>query len=340
MIVILGDLHFRSDKDYFIEIGENIIKWFSSWKCNSPENELILAGDLVEQAAPGGLTISFLERFVNASKFSKIHICVGNHDDKKINGIQQLAYEFLSYKSNLTIYRTAQEVTIQNKKVLILPYYTGLNDLGLSMKEYYSSISTNKAFSNDYDLIVGHFSGDDVFFKEAPDCIQNLEKLRGRVCLGHIHTREVNPQRYIGSVYAGKKTENDYKRAAWVLDKDGKWVEDPLPIFNEFITITYPQDPPKTKALTPIYTILNCGSEVVAKQKYGNIHIRRVTTNIDDLGVEEKIDLDRSFESIKEFNIGVLFEKFVTESNMNLSEDIIQKCRKFFTSTNANDKTT
>lgn len=334
MIAILGDLHFRSDKEYFIEIGENIIKWFSNWKYNSPENELILAGDLVEQATPGGITISFLERFTNASKFKKIHICVGNHDDKKINGIQQLAYEFLNNKPNIIIYKTSKETTIQNKKVLILPYFSGLNDLGLTMKEYYSSIPFNRAFSNDYDLIVGHFSGDDVFFKEAPDCIQNLDNLKGRVCLGHIHTREVNPDRYIGSVYAGKKTENDYTRAAWILDDQGSWSEDPLPVFNEFISITYPNELPSSKAMTPVYTILNCGSEAVAKQKYGNIYLRRISSDCIDFGLEKKLSLDRSFESIREFNLRDLFEEFVKTSNLNLNEEVILRCRNILKSEN------
>lgn len=326
MICILGDLHFRSDKYYFIDVCEKVLQWFQCWKYNDEKNELILAGDLVEQAAPGGLTISFLERFISLSKFRKIHICVGNHDSKKINGIQQLAYEFLEHKKCVKIYRVAIEALIDNKKALILPYFTGLNDSGLTMKEYYSSIYQNKKFKNDYDLVVGHFSGDDVFFKEAPDCIQNLDKLSGRVCLGHVHTRSTNPNRYIGSVFAGKKGENDPTRAAWILSDEG-WSEDPLPIFNEFCTVTYPGPLPTTHAVIPIYTVLNCGSEVVAKQKYGDIQIRKVTSECIDAGTTKTEDLDRQIGSIKDFNIQELFEEFLKGKVTNIGVEVIDKCR-------------
>lgn len=325
MICILGDLHLRSDKKYFIDTCNKFLDWFRDWDWNKDSNELILAGDLVEQATPGGITISFLERLVSESKFKKIHICVGNHDDKKINGIQQLAYEFLNYKDNVIIYRAPREVTIDGHSALILPYYVGVNDLGLTMKEYYSNIPNNKKFKNDYDLVVGHFSGSDALFSELPDCIANLDRFSGRVCLGHIHTRTANPQRYLGSVFAGRKSENDYTRAAWGLDGNG-WQEYPLPLFNEFLTVTYPQDLPKSKALVPIYTILNCGSEDIARQRYGNIYIRRLTLDLVDSSVQKNSDLDRQLGSIKEFNIRELFEEFL-KSRSDISPDLASKCR-------------
>ena len=327
MICILGDLHFRSDKDYFIATCENVLSWFREWKFNSEKNELILAGDLVEQATPGGLTISFLEKFVSYSRFRKIHICVGNHDDKKINGIQQLAYEFLSNKLNVIIYRVATETIIGDKKVLILPYFTGINDSGMTMREYYSSIYKNPLFKNNYDLVVGHFSGPDVLFSDSPDCASNLEKLNGRICLGHIHTRNINPKRYIGSIFACKKSENDYTRAAWICDKSGKWSEDPLPLFNEFISVTYPQELPDTKALVPIYTVLNCGSEKIAKQKYGNIFIRRSTAFNNEDSKSSRLDLDRSFKPIKAFNIRELFNIYAKEAC--LDPEVVSKCEKY-----------
>ena len=324
MICILGDLHFRSDKNYFIKVCKEFINWFKTWKLNAKGNNLILAGDLVEQAAPGGLTISFLEQFINSSNFDNVYICVGNHDEKKINGISQLAYEFLSEKSNVHIYKKATEVLIENKKVLILPYYVGVNELGLTMSEYYSSLYRNKAFHNDYDLVVGHFAGEDGSFAGATDCVKNLDKLKGRVCLGHIHTRNVNPARYIGSVFAGKKNENDYHRAAWVLGDS--WFEDPLPLFNEFITITYPDSLPTTEALVPIYTVLNCGSENIAKSYYGDIYFRKVTASFDDIGLVKRDSLDRQFTSIKDMNIGDLFKEFISSQNPPFSKEIIAEC--------------
>lgn len=326
-ICILGDLHFRSDRDFFIQVCEEFLKWFKAWDKNAPSNELVLAGDLVESAtSPGGLTISFLERFYQSSRFNKIHICVGNHDLKKINSISQLAYDFFEYKENIVIYRVATETTIASKKALILPYFSGLNEYNQTLAEYYSSIPDNPRFSNDYDLVVGHFSGSDASFPGATDCVQNLEKFSGRICLGHIHTRTTNPQRYLGSIFAGRKNENDYTRSAWILEND-TWYEDQLPLFNEFLTVTYPEDLPKSKALIPIYTVLNCGSEALAKQKYRDICIRRVSSEFEEQSVKSTLDLDRQFSSIRDLDTKALFEEFIKTQDPPLSDAVIEDCK-------------
>ena len=98
MIAILGDIHFSSSKDYFIATCESFLSWFKSWKVNSSENSLILAGDIVQSSINGGIVIDFLERFYTYSRFKEIHIVVGNHDCKISDGRSQLAYEF--YKNN------------------------------------------------------------------------------------------------------------------------------------------------------------------------------------------------------------------------------------------------
>jgi hypothetical protein len=325
MICVLGDLHLRSDKDYFIETCKKFISWFSTWKYNTKGNNLILAGDLVEQAAPGGLTISFLEQFINASRFDSVHICVGNHDEKKINCISQLAYEFLNEKPNVFIYKKATEICIENKKILVLPYYVGINELGLVMNEYYSSLYKNRAFRGNHDLIVGHFAGEDCSFAGAPDCIQNLDKLKGRLCLGHIHVRDANPSRYIGSVFACRKNENDSTRAAWILGDDDV-IEDRLPMFNEFLTVSYPNPLPSSNALVPIYTISNCGNESTAKSLYGDIFIRKITASSEDVSLAKKEFLERQFLSIKDINMLDLFKDFLSSRETPFSTEVVKEC--------------
>ena len=46
-IVALGDIHFRDDHPYFMEVCENFLEWYSSWERNNSDNSLILTGDLV-----------------------------------------------------------------------------------------------------------------------------------------------------------------------------------------------------------------------------------------------------------------------------------------------------
>ena len=40
MIVVLGDIHFRSDYPWFVESAEHFLKWFDDWDLNTPNNEL------------------------------------------------------------------------------------------------------------------------------------------------------------------------------------------------------------------------------------------------------------------------------------------------------------
>ena len=325
-ICILGDIHFASHKDFLIATCEKFLEWFKNWERNSPENYLILTGDLVHDYINGGVVINFLERFIQTSRFKEIHICVGNHDMNKYQNLDQLAYEFYNNKPNVFIYKKAAKAKIGSLNTLILPYFTGINDEGKTMSEYYSNIWKNKEFKDHYDLTVGHFCGEDNSFPGATDCVKNLDKINtDKLCLGHIHTRHINPRVYIGSVYAGRKNENDYTRSAWVCDEEG-WKEERLPIFNEFITFSYPDPLPNSKSLVPIYTILNCSSEKLARDKYGNIFIRRSTIEAADF-IAKKLDNEANFNYIKNINIPELFKEFLKVQSPLLNEDVINNCK-------------
>jgi len=107
------------------------------------------------------------------------------------------------------------------------------------------------------------------------------------------------------------------------------WKEEKLPLFNEYVTVTYPDELPKTRAIIPIYTILNCASEAVAKSKYGNIFIKRVTTESIDFSTQKKIDIDRQFSSIKEIDISELFDAYVKSQETPLDKSVIDDCKRF-----------
>lgn len=326
--MFLGDVHFRSDKPYWRKACEEFLEWFRTWKENNKDNALILLGDLVDTSVNGGTVIEYLERFYNYSNFKEIHICVGNHDVKKINGETQLAYEFYLRKPNVFIYKESTEVKIGDKKALFCPYYLGQDKNGLTMSEKYSHISTNKKlFSNDYDFVVGHMCGEDCSYPGAIDCISNLDDVSGRVILGHIHSRFTNPRRYIGSVFAEKKNENDSSRCYFYLEGD-TWGEVKLPVFNEFINVSYPNELPNTDAIVPIYTILNCKDEKTARELYGDIYIRKVTINATE-SIKNKLFEDQSdFNSIKNFDIMDLFEEYILLKKDTLQRESIEECRK------------
>lgn len=317
MICILGDIHFTSRKKYFTDICYSFLEWFKNWEKNNNDNTLILAGDLVDSHLNGGVVIDLLEKFITYSNFKEIHIVVGNHDKKKQDGYDQLAYEFYKNKPNIFIYEDLTEKEIEGQRILFLPYY--LNG-STPMNVRYSNLYKIK---KEYDLIVGHFSEPNTSFPGSIDCISNLDKIKTKkICLGHIHTRQQNPDIYIGSIYAGRKNENDNTRSAWYYD--GEWKEERLPIFSEFITVTYPNKLPESNALFPIYTILNCGNENLARKKYGNINIRRVTT--DSSEIINKSELDFEFNSIKNIDINTLFKDFKEEKK--LPEEVAFECEE------------
>ena len=326
-IVFLGDIHFRDDKDYFRRVGEIFLDWYKSWEYNTPDNYLCLAGDLVENPLLSGTVADFLEKFAIWSKFKEVHICVGNHDVRKINDENQLAYEFFKNFDNFHIYEDATKITIEGKKGLILPYYKGQNFYGYTMSEFYSNLYDNKVYQEHFDFLLGHFNEDSMLFGGDVNPIRNIDKLDvDKIVLGHIHTRYIRPDMYIGSVFAGKKGENDTTRSAWILDDNG-WREERLPLFNEFITFQYPEALPKSNSKVPIYTILNCGSEHVARSKYGNIFIRKTTTDLVDTISRRKVSTDRSFENIKNLDLLTLYDSFVKSQIPPLPDDVAVECR-------------
>lgn len=323
MICILGDLHLSSRKPYILKACQEFLEWFRNWEKNREGNNLILAGDLVDSHINGGTVIDLLEKLIDYSKFDDIYVCVGNHDKKKADGYDQLAYEFYRNKPNVHVYEKAEEVIIEKKKVLFLPYFLGKNENGRTMNEEYH----HKHYRKTYDLIVGHFCAKDSSFSGSVDCVEDLENLKAKkVCLGHIHTRSIDPNKYIGSVYAGRKNENDKTRSAWYLEND-EWKEERLPIFTEFITLSYPEDLPKTNAIVPVYTILNCKDVATAKQKYGDIYLRRTTIDAVDIGYKKK-ELDFEFENIRNIDVKKLFEDFVKSFDVPLSREVEAECRK------------
>lgn len=329
MIVVLGDIHFRDDKPYWVETCNKFLDWFKNYDKNNRNNTLLLAGDLVEDKLLSGQVVDFLDRFLKYSNFKEIHICVGNHDKKEYHNKYQLAYEFYRNYPHVHIYEEAQEVSIEGLRTLVLPYYLGVNEEGLSMKDYYSNIYLNDKFLGEYGLVLGHFCDERFTAFGGSDCVSNLDKINAdKIILGHIHTRGVGEETtYIGSVFAGKKNENDYRRCAMVFD--GKsWTEDRLPLFNEFLSVTYPEELPKTKALVPIYTILNCSSESVASSKYGDVYIRRVTTDFMDSPLRKASDMDEDFSSIKQLDPKEIFFALKDNQEVPWEPEVVDLCIK------------
>ena len=327
MICLLGDIHFNSSKDYYRDICEAFLNWYRDWKHNKSTNTLILAGDLVESAANAGVVIDWLTRLLDYSRFNHIYVCAGNHDKKIISGIPQLAYEFYKSRDNVTVLETITRTNIEGAEILFLPYYSGVNASGLSMHDFYSNLYKTDEYSKHFDFVVGHVGGPDALFEGSNECIDNLDKLNtDRLCFGHIHTRSSNPRRYLGSVYACKKNENDNTRAAWLYDPITRcWSEDRLPVFSEYLTVSYPEELPITDAIVPIYTILNCTSIELAKKEYGDIRIRKAVSTPYEIA-ESSDSTATPASSTRSMSLQDLFRDFVASQSPPLDETVLKKC--------------
>jgi calcineurin-like phosphoesterase family protein len=319
LLAILGDIHFSSSKDYFVATAEAFLAWFKTWDKNNEDNELLLLGDLVHSSVNGGVVVEFVERLWIYSQFNRIHIIPGNHDVKRRDGLDQLAYEFLRHKDDVTIYDRITSVEIQGMNVLMMPHYIPLPGEP-PMLEYYSR--AHELFPDEYDLVVGHFMEESLAFGTS-DAVFNLGKLNAsHICLGHLHTRS-NPEIYVGSVYPNRTNENDSSRAA-ILFEAGRRFEEPLPVFCEFLTVQHPEPLPETKALVPIYTITNVASEKLAKLRYGDIFIRKVVQGMSIPGKSE-MTLGRS-EFAQALNVSELFNGFMRAQEPPMERRVASIC--------------
>lgn len=328
MVVLLGDTHLSSAKPYFREISERMVEWIKTWEFNSPEHDLVLLGDLVDSAVNGGLVMKYLDEMITSLKFRSVHIVKGNHDYKKVDGVEQLAYEYLKSARfhNVHIYEELTEATIGGLRFLLMPYYSRTTDEP-SMVDTYSNVW--RTHKGPYDVVVGHFA--DEKFPFGSDTVQNVEKINTtHICLGHIHTR-VDPRIYIGSMYPCNVSEGKTNRAAWIFDERGNRSEELLPEFARFSYVKYPEDLPESEALVNIYSIYGA-TEQVARSKYGDIYIRKTISSL-----EEKKAEDQEVEKISGFsdlNQKDLFREFVKSRGTPMDRRVFTKCLSLLPDTN------
>ena len=322
MLVIIGDLHLSSLREHHRIIGEEFLKFYENWELNNPDNEVLFVGDLVQSAINGGVVIDFLERLYVTSRFKKIHLLKGNHDEKRRDGVLQLSYEFLRNKASVCIYDRLTITNIQGHKILMLPHYIPVDDEP-PMYTYYSSLHETELKDEEFTLIAGHFMrAEDAFSKN--DGVANLDKLKSKyLCLGHLHTR-MYPHIYIGSVYPNKINEHEPNRAAWIIDDNGEKSEFKLPPFAEFITVNYPDPLPKTDSLVPIYTITGCNSEKLVYAKYGKIHLRKIVRGLDITSKKDGIVIHTL--DTKTLTSKALFREFLKAQSAPINRSTAQLC--------------
>jgi hypothetical protein len=260
-------------------------------------------------------------------KFKKIYVLVGNHDIKlNKNGEPVLSFQFLERIPNIEIIKTFGSKSIEGLNTLFLPFIfpDGVHSVA-DYEKLPKEVSSEK-----YDLIVGHFA--DMSTNAYPGKLVDISQLKAlHYALGHVHTPET---RYVGSVVPNNIGEAGVPRFIRVYSKDKKEQLLPIPPICDYLTVNFPDELPKKTVDIPIYTVYNCRDEAVARQKYGDIYIRKCVYDV-TLDTEAFNSLGQSLSNKGDNPVSLqeMYKEWSEKSD--ISNEIKEKAEKYlFLATN------
>jgi DNA repair exonuclease SbcCD nuclease subunit len=329
MLYVLGDIQFNISRQWQYEAGDAFLEWFDS-EINPPEDSSILqVGDLMDDSSNTGEVIRQVERFLNIckKKFKHTYLLVGNHDIARHKEKYLLSFDFAEEREHVTILRKPAEIlTIEDMKVLSLPYYREYENL-TNMERYYSHLP--KPITDEkFDLVVGHFAlnGTNGVFGETIKLPAELNYQH--IALGHIHIR--TNDYYTGSVFPIKVSEehSPEPRSIFVFNKKKDTTTKttiPIPKYIEYCTIEFNDELPAVDdSVIPVYTVRNAKTKEAVHQRYGEgIHVRKVI--IDSIETEENEDADIARDSsILNMDLKKAFNLWRKEKMMRLSPKVLK----------------
>lgn len=323
-LIAIGDLHLSDDRPWSFDVSSRVVDYIISHPTNTKDNTLVLLGDITDKAVISGQVISLLEKLFRGLKYEKVYVLRGNHELKK-NKVGQETYvlDFLrsdSY-SNIDIVDEVREFALDGNLYLMLPFF---NDDGKrSMKEEYEALR----FDHGFVAVFGHLQDNSLDLPGESIDLSNITTQNW--CLGHIH----NPSdHYLGSLIPNSTSEAHKIRSIVSFDGAGKEIM-LVRTITDYYDVVYPDPLPVADCDVPVYTVYNCTDESVAREKYGNIYIRKCvyevsmdieafkslgTSRMESLGTLSSKEMFADFRKTAKFNppeIGVLAEKYMTLTN-------------------------
>jgi len=326
MLICLGDIHFNDSRPWSVKTGYTFINWIKKWDKNNENNHLILLGDLTESAFLSGIVIEMLMQFFSCLKFKTVTIIKGNHDTKlSRSGSYGLTYSFLKNKDfkgfeNIKVADTLRVESIDNINVVMLPHIT--TDKGHSLRDY-ESLTESIYFNN--DLLVGHFA--DTSLQTVPYELIDIDYLKAKhVCLGHVHS---SGPHYAGSVVPNSISEVGTRYAVCYTKKGNEVVEqrEALPNILDYYEVKYPELLPPTEAMIPVYTIINCRDEDVARAKYGyEVYIRKCLYDV-SIDTESLHSITGSADQSRKLSVKDMFDNWV--KTMKIPDNILALAKRY-----------
>ena len=274
MIVVVGDLHVRREEPFFHSFVK-FQEWFTALPLNSPENTLILTGDVFHNPIPKSQDFKTVAKPVFKDlKFKKIYVLQGSHDYNRKWGS---SLDVLSIFDNVKIMDYPKQIQIDGLTFLFLPYYyKGTNDLP-AMKEYYEHLPESMQKN---DFIIGHFFEEhEKGFGEYCD----ISYLTGTRIFGHRHIPMQDY--YIGTPNITRYDERG-KDGHIEICYQNNVSSITVPKFLDYFDLDYEKDSKvlETNIPFPIFDVWNCPRKEVALEKYGPIWIRETHKKVEEAG--------------------------------------------------------
>ncbi len=363
---VLGDAHLSAETKWQAVISKNVVDWIRSHELNVEENEVILAGDLIDKYGSSPPSHHLVLQLLTAFKCHKVHVVVGNHDiEKTESGTgQNLAYAYIDTLSSperqYLLYEYPSVFKAGNLNCLAIPYYKAPTNSLVDLKHIPDGHSSSLEkwgidYSDkcEYDLCIAHhFVSHDKASFVPEEVTVDLRKLSRdskihakKVLAGHVHVSDSDPDVYLGSLYA-KKIDEQGQRYYWVHD-GSKWHKYVMPTLCTFISVKYGEKLPEIDLdsdplSTPVYTITQCPSIDKAHHYYGDdVLIRKVVSSWDHISKQQEFsDIDPSLYSgsregmISKLELMSRFEKMVLDDasewkKVDVSKDTLEKAVTF-----------
>ncbi len=350
-IYVLGDIHFSSTSEWKLNVGKNIVKYFTkefSPQVNNLEDECILLGDLFDQLTSPGSTYALMNDLYTGflSCFRKVYIIPGNHDYGifKSSQKEELTFSFLASKHNVEIIDDPYAVKIiQGKSCLFLPHIPNVGNIEKYYDKYYQEncseiIARIRGNTQDPNLKTADYAFGHITI-ESPNLHYRMihlpkDKIPANRCIfGHIHTSQ--DEEYLQSIYACKINEVADRHILKITEHGEEKIK--IPEFCRYSHVTYPDKIAQAEVgpyTTCVYEVEGNISESVAKEHYASEYVLRVISPLYAMKKENSKNFDNQVIKTEDFIITDFYQTYkemIVENNIAVSTNVDQLIQGLFT---------
>ena len=304
MILIIGDVHWKSKQPYRKKIGEYFDWLYKTYSTAT----VIFTGDFFDKSNPHSED-EIDEALDYILRFPDVHIVTGNHELSSRTG-NPLAP--LNRIANLHIYKKPTEVELEGNKFLFLPYLYNVK----RMKEQY------EALTNEVDYVVSHvaYPGTN---RGSIDEI-NLSNIKAKTWFyGHIHDpKDIGNHHLVGVPNTTRHGEQDWQKRIVIIE-DKQFRFENTKDFITFETINFGEEPASKDSILNVLEAPTVGSVL---KRYKGYYIRPQGIKLKD-EVDSKVTYNEQKQFL-DFSLESNFEEFKKE--LEIRKPVLNKIEELF----------